>query len=421
MSKTSSSAATATNSPSSASHTGKGNGGGATQPQTKAGLGEWDAGDDVEKPEPRGWLLGNSFCRQFISTLIADGGTGKSALRYAQALSLTTGRELTGEHVFVRSRVLIVSLEDDDRELRRRILAVRLHYGISLAEVKGWLFLAAPGASAGKLKTMTAKGQLVDGQLRANLEATIRARKIDLVILDPFVKAHRVPENSNDALDDVAQMLSDLASELNIDVDLPHHVSKGAPDPGNAQRGRGASALVDAGRLCYTLTQMSSDEAQKFGVAEEERRQFIRYDKAKVNLLRAGGTIKWFKLVSIRLDNGTKLYPNGDEVQTVELWSPPQTWAGLDNDLLNRILTEIDAGIPGGGRYSGAKNAAGRGAWQVVCRVASHKTEAQAREIIKAWMASGLLVEDEYQHPIDGKRNGVWVVPAMRPGTSASS
>ena len=27
------------------------------------GLGEWDAGDDIEPPPPRGWLLGNIFCR----------------------------------------------------------------------------------------------------------------------------------------------------------------------------------------------------------------------------------------------------------------------------------------------------------------------------------------------------------------------
>ena len=94
------------------------------------GLGEWDAGDDTELPPPRGWLLGNVFCRGFLSSLLADGGVGKTAVRYAQFLSLATGRALTGEHVFQRCRVLIVSLEDDDHELRRRILAARLHHNI---------------------------------------------------------------------------------------------------------------------------------------------------------------------------------------------------------------------------------------------------------------------------------------------------
>jgi AAA domain len=73
------------------------------------GLEVWDAGDDTEMPLPRGWLLANVFARGFMSSLLADGGVGKTALRYAQALSLACGRELTGEHIFQRCRVLIIS------------------------------------------------------------------------------------------------------------------------------------------------------------------------------------------------------------------------------------------------------------------------------------------------------------------------
>jgi hypothetical protein len=90
-----------------------------------ANLGEWDAGNDTEMPPPRGWLLGNIFARKFMSSLLADGGVGKTALRYAQLLSVAIGRSLTGDHVFARCRVLIISLEDGPDELRRRILAHR--------------------------------------------------------------------------------------------------------------------------------------------------------------------------------------------------------------------------------------------------------------------------------------------------------
>jgi len=51
-------------------------------------LGEWDAGQDLDPIPPRGWLLGNTFCRGFLSSLMAAGGTGKTALRIAQALAL---------------------------------------------------------------------------------------------------------------------------------------------------------------------------------------------------------------------------------------------------------------------------------------------------------------------------------------------
>jgi hypothetical protein len=44
----------------------------------------WDAGDDDQIPPPRGWLLGTSFCRGFASSLLGDGGVGKTALRYSR-------------------------------------------------------------------------------------------------------------------------------------------------------------------------------------------------------------------------------------------------------------------------------------------------------------------------------------------------
>jgi AAA domain len=381
-----------------------------------AGLREWDAGDDVEIPPPRGWLLGNTFCRKFMSSLLGDGGVGKTALRYAQALSLAVKRALTGEYVFQRCRVLIISLEDDTDELRRRILAAMLHHKIDRADIKGWLFLSAPGASAGKLMTTDPAGRAIVGQLAAAIEAVIVERKIDLVMLDPFVKSHSVEENQNSIIDEVAQVLTDLAARHNISVDAPHHISKGPAEPGNANRSRGASSMVNAGRLVYTLTPMSSEEAKTFGIAEEDRRLYVRVDSAKVNITRGGGAAKWFRLVGVRLGNATDLYPHGDEVQTVEPWTPPETWADLSIALLNQILTKIDAGLQGGNRYTDAPHAQERAAWRVVTELAPTKTEGQAREIIRTWVKNGVLVHHDYDNPVTRKAvKGLKVDPTKRP------
>ena len=380
-------------------------------------LGELDAGLDIEMPPPRGWLYGVSFCRRFLSSLLGDGAVGKTALRYAQYLSIAIGRSLTGEHVFQRCRVLIISLEDDINELRRRIRAIRLHHNIEQSELTGWLFYAAPGAACGKLMTMDARGNLLRGKLADNLEATIIARKADLVAIDPFVKSHSVEENNNSAIDDVAQILTDLSAKYNIAVDVPHHVSKGPADPGNASRGRGASAMNNAGRLVYTLTTMSSDEAELFGINENERKSFVRLDSAKVNITKSTGAAKWFRLIGVNLGNATDMYPNGDEVQTVEVWTPPDTWADLPADLLNRILTAIDGGLPDGNRYSDGPNVGNRAAWKVVKEHAPKKTETQAREIIRAWVKNGLLVPEKYENPTTRKEVfGLSVDPTKRPG-----
>ena len=117
---------------------------------------------------PRGWLLGNTFCRRYLSSLMAGGGTGKTALRIAQCLALASGRPITGEHVFERSRVLYVSLEDDMDELRRRFRAAMQYHEIAHDEIRGWLFLATPAAmkvaigEAGKVEP----GELVATSVR---------------------------------------------------------------------------------------------------------------------------------------------------------------------------------------------------------------------------------------------------------------
>jgi 5S rRNA maturation endonuclease (ribonuclease M5) len=379
-------------------------------------LGEWDAGEVTTKPPPREWLLGNVFARTFMSSLLADGGVGKTAVRIAQLISLALGRSLTDEHVFQRCRVLIVSLEDDKHELERRVEALLLHHGIDRSELTGWLFLSAPGGACGKIMTADKRGNMTSGPLREAIEKTIVARKIDIVSVDPFVKSHQAEENDNNAIDEVVQTLTDMAIAHNIALDAPHHTSKGASDPGNANRGRGASAMKDGARLVYTLNVMSPDEAKAFGISEEHRKFYIRMDSAKVNIAPPMGRAKWFKLVGVRLDNGNEKYPGGDEVQAAEPWSPPETWADLDSGLLNRMLTEIDAGLKDGSRYTDHNVARERAAWKVVLKHAPGKSEAQAREVIRTWVKNGVLENRDYHNPVERKeRRGLYVDPDKRP------
>jgi AAA domain len=398
-----------------------------SEEKTTSALGVWD-GDDDERLEPRGWLLGNIFCRGFMSSLLADGGVGKTALRIAQLMSCAIGRPLTGDHVFQRCRVLIVSLEDNKTELKRRVRAARLHHNVHPTELKGWLFLSAPGAAAGKLMTQDKRGQLVPGGLADGLEKILIEHKIDLVSIDPFIKAHSVEENNNSAIDAVVQVLTDLAAKHNLAVDAPHHMSKGSVDPGNASRGRGASAMKDAGRLVYTLTAMSPDEAEAFDIDEEQRRQFVRIDSAKVNIAPPLAKAKWFRLVGVSLGNATDLYPNGDEVQTVEPWQPPDAWSDLSVATLNAMLDYIEAGVrddngqPTGERFSNAPNAKERAVWPVILRFTPDKPEAQCRIIIRRWLDNEVLVSKQYYSKAARREvSGLWVNPAKRPGTKTET
>ena len=58
--------------------------------------------------------------------------------------------------------------------------------------------------------------------------------------------------------------------------------------------------------------------------------------------------------------NGTDLYPHGDEVQTVEPWTPSNLWDKVSPATANAILTDLDAGLSDGMLYSEHNRAEGR-------------------------------------------------------------
>ncbi len=383
----------------------KGNRGGA--------LDEWDAGDDPGPIPPRQWLLGNQFCRGFISSIVAAGGTGKSALRLVQLISLAIGRPLCGQHVFRRCRVLLISLEDDHNEMERRIKAVLDHYKIDRAELKGWLFVATPRLA--KLALMNGKTRIV-GPLEQQIRDAIARRQPDIIGLDPFIKTHGLEENDSGDMDFVCDLLARMAIEYDIAVDSPHHVHKGQMTPGDADSGRGSSGIKDAGRLVYTLVTMSADEAKTFNIDPDLRCSYIRLDPAKINIAARATKATWFHLIGVPIDNGTEDYPNGDTIQVVEPWSPPSTWADTTPEALNWILNYIAEGMPNGQRYSNAPNAGKRAVWPVVQQRYPEKPESQCRAIIHAWLESGLLYPNKYNDPVDHReRTGLYVDNDKRP------
>jgi hypothetical protein len=251
----------------------------------------------------------------------------------------------------------------------------------------------------------------LDGLLRRAITRTGCA----LVVLDPFVKLHGLSENDNADMDFTCSLLIKIAQDCNIAIDSPAHTHKGQIAAGDADARRGASAQRDAGRLDYTLTVMSEDEAKQFGISPEERKRYMRLDKAKANIVRLMKA-RWFKLVSITLGNASVAYPEGDEVQAIERWEPPETWADAAPEALNAILDALAAGLPDGRRYSDHSKAKGREAWRVVQKHCPGKGEAQCREMIRQWIKAGVLVEKDYDDPAARKpRKGLFLDPGKRP------
>jgi hypothetical protein len=263
------------------------------------------------------------------------------------------------------------------------------------------------------------------GQLEFQIRDAIARLKPDLVALDPFIKLHDLEENDSSDMDFVCTLLTRIAIENKIAVDVPHHVHKGLAVAGDADAGRGSSGIRDAGRLIFTLTVMSEEEAERFGINPEHRLSYVRLDSAKVNITVRSGIATWFRLIGVPIDNATAEYPAGDTLQVAEPWTPAGPLSDLSTDILNAILDHLDKGLcdengqPTGDRFSDAGAAKEKAAWRVIQHFAPHKLEPQCRYAINLWVKNGTLVSKEYYSTKDRKdRLGLFVNAANRPGAT---
>lgn len=346
---------------------------------------------------PRPWLLGTNFCRGYLSGLTGAGAGGKTALRYAQLLALATGRgDITGEKVFQRTPVLIVGLEDDEVEMVRRLTAACAHHKIDPKILGDWVLFWCPKGL--KFTDADRFGNATPGKLGDALKRIIKAKKVGLVCVDPFVKSHGASENDNNAVDLTAQLFLEVAFECGCAVDYVHHTRKGLPIAGNADNSRGASALANASRLLKSVITMTAPEALGFNIEASDRWKYIRLDDAKINIAPAADNAMWFKLVGVPLHNGNGIYPDGDVVQTVERWTPPDPFEGLNKLKLAAIFAKLRAGPEEGELFRKRRAEAELEKWAGTPIIdLGGVSDFQARQIVDTWIARGVLLQETYQ------------------------
>ena len=285
---------------------------------------------------PRQWLYGRHYIRNFLSVTVASGGTGKTAVTLAEATAMATGKPLLGTETEKR-RVWVWNLEDPLDELRRRFAAICQHYSIRQEEYRGHLFVNS--SRDGKVvMAETINGQPVILPAADIILGFIKAHKIDVVIVDPFVSSHRLNENDNGAMDLVVKAWGRIAEEGNCAIELVHHVRKAQVGQGVSYGdARGASALTDAARHVRRLTRMTHDEARYADVDEREFWRYSREADSKDNLAPPAGDNSWRKMISVEL-------PNGDNVGVVEQWQWPDAFTDVTASDLGRVQARLKEG-----------------------------------------------------------------------------
>jgi RecA-family ATPase len=150
----------------------------------------------------RQWLYGRHYVRKFLSATLAAGGLGKSSLELVEAVAMASKMNLLDVPVPQQLRIANWG-EDPADEIERRVGAVLKHFKISREKIEGWLFVDSFRNQPLRVASLE-KGEIVFPDDDALTKALIENR-IDVLILDPFVKTHSVSENDNAAIDRVAR------------------------------------------------------------------------------------------------------------------------------------------------------------------------------------------------------------------------
>lgn len=346
---------------------------------------------DPEGIAPRAWILGHWLLRGAVTAVVAPGGVGKTTLNCGLALSLITGRPLLRKQVWDGpKRVWMWNLEDPIQELRRSIQAAAKLFEVAPGEFEGRLFVdtAMDGASLCTAVEGGAGFRLNESVFDA-ITAEIIRRKIDVLIVDPFVSSHQIEENSNSKVDIIIKRWSRVANDADCSILLSHHTSKAGANEVNTLSARGAKALTDACRSVLVLNRMETEATGRFGFDDQERRRYFNVQDDKHNRAPAENT-NWYRLASVDLGNGGEI-SIADSVGVAEPWSAPDPFEGLTGQDLYRVQQAIDAGK--WREHHSAEEWVGKAVATVLgLNVENKAQKRRIIEMLKTWVREGALI-----------------------------
>ena len=184
------------------------------------------APDLVGQPESERWLVEGLWADQAVGIVGGEPKLGKSFLALDMAVAVASGTPCLGEFPTMRQgRVLLFAAEDALHIVRARLEGIA----------------RAAGTEFGSLDVHVITNPTVRLDLEADrekLQETVRRMRPVLLVLDPFVRLHRIDENASQHVAPLLAYLRQLQRRYATAVVLVHHARKGGHvRPGQALRG----------------------------------------------------------------------------------------------------------------------------------------------------------------------------------------
>lgn len=183
------------------------------------------------RPPERRWLIETLWAEQAVGIVGGEPKCCKSFLALDLALAVASGAPCLRRFPPAETgRVLLYAAEDALHIVRQRLHGIALAAGVDFATLD--------------IQVITAPSLRLDqpGD-QARLRATVEALRPTLLVLDPFVRLHRLDENAAAEVAPLLADLRDLQRHFHCAVLLVHHARKGAAHLRAGQALRGSSEL----------------------------------------------------------------------------------------------------------------------------------------------------------------------------------
>jgi RecA-family ATPase len=183
----------------------------------------------AEHPQARRWLIDELWADEAVGIVGGEPKCCKSFLALDMAVSVAGGVPCLRRFVPAQTgRVLLFAAEDALHVVRQRLAGIALAAGRVLDDLD--------------IHVITAPSVRLDVERdRDALVETIAELRPKLLVLDPFVRLHRVDENLSGEVAPLLAYLRELQRRFHVAVALVHHARKGGAKMRAGQALRGSS------------------------------------------------------------------------------------------------------------------------------------------------------------------------------------
>ena len=183
----------------------------------------------AERAEEQRWLVTGLWSEQAVGIIGGEPKCCKSFLALDLAVAVAAGTPcLRGFAVPRAGRVLLFAAEDALHIVRQRLEGICAAAGVALADLD--------------VHVITAPTVRLDIEAdRKSLDETIAKLQPRLLVLDPFVRLHRLDENASGEVAPLLAYLRELQRRHGVAVIVVHHAKKGAGRARAGQALRGSS------------------------------------------------------------------------------------------------------------------------------------------------------------------------------------